>query len=218
VSSSPRCHVLYALLICTLVSSPGHAAASAQAGEQGGQAGDSNQKRDAAPGAANARHDPATRGEPLKGGDSVTRATGLRASTTRASSESPVLREARFATPHRSFGSLRSASGNVAKPVIPAARADLLRRSDVVHPASRLDPAAAVAREFGTTSSGATGRQSSINSSAAVRPLASLKPLTAGNGVIGGPHAAGRGMIGGAANGKNVLKASIDGTALRRRF
>jgi hypothetical protein len=54
--------------------------------------------------------------------------------------------------------------------------------------------------------------------SAASRSVAGLKPLAAGNGVIGGPRAAGRGMIGGAVNGKSVLKASIDGTALRRRF
>jgi hypothetical protein len=50
------------------------------------------------------------------------------------------------------------------------------------------------------------------------RSVAGLKPLAAGNGVIGGPRAAGRGVLGGTLNGKGALKASIDGTALRRRF
>jgi hypothetical protein len=107
---------------------------------------------------------------------------------------------------------------NVAKPALSATRVNLLRRSDVDHPAGRFDPVTGGARRFAAMSAGTTGRQWSPSFAAAGRSVAGPKALVAGNGVIGGPRAAGRGMIGGAANGKNVFKASIDGTALRRRF
>jgi hypothetical protein len=109
--------------------------------------------------------------------------------------QSPVVRDGRFVAPHGGFIPLRGATGNVAKPAI-AARPDLSRQLDAEHPRS-----------------GATGRPPST-----VLSAAGLKPLAAGNGAIGGPRAAARGTIGGAVNGKSVLKASIDGTALRRRF
>jgi len=213
VSTSPRCHVLYALLIGSLVSAPGHAAPIALPGGQGAPAGDSNLKSDTAPGAANARPDPAAWREPLKSGNTVTRAAAPRTSAARQGLESPVLHNARSATLQRNFSPLRGATGNIAKPAIPAVRANLLRRSDPVHPD---------ARAFGAASPGTAGRQSSPSFGAASRPVASrpvasLKAL-ASNGVIGGPHAAGPGMVGGPATGKRVFNASIDGTALRRRF
>jgi hypothetical protein len=189
VSAAPRSHLLYALLIGGLVSAPGYAAAIAQAAGQGVQASDSTLKRDAAPGAANARRDPAAWGGPLKVGDTAGVPAGPRGLAARDGLHQPLPHSMRFATPHREFGSLRGATGNVAKPAIAAARPNLSRRSDAEHPLSRFDPVAV-----------------------------GLKPLAAGNGVIGGPRAAGRGTIGGAVNGKSVLKASIDGTALRRRF
>jgi hypothetical protein len=218
MSAAPRSHMLYALLIGGLVSATGYAAAIAPPGGQGLQASDSNQKRDAAPGAANARRDAATWGGPLKGGDTASVPAGPRAPAARDRQQSGVVQDRRFAAPHRDFSPLRGATGNVAKPAIAAARHNLSRRSDVEHPLSRFDPAASVTRGYGATSSGATGRPSSTVLSAASRSVAGLKPLAAGNGVIGGPRAPGRGMIGGAVNGKSVLKASIDGTALRRRY
>jgi hypothetical protein len=122
--------------------------------------------------------------------------------------QSGVVQDGRFVTSHRDSTPPRGAPGNILKPAI-AARPGLSLRSD---------PVAAGARGFGAASAGVTGRPSSTVLSAASRSVAGLKPLAAGNGVIGGPRAAGRGMIGGAVNGKSVLKASIDGTALRRRF
>jgi hypothetical protein len=217
VSPSPRCHVLYALLICGLVSATGRAADIAPSGGQGAQESDGNQKRVVAPGAANARRDPATWGEPLKGGDPVPRAAGPQAGAARGGLQSAVLHDARLPAPHRTFSSLRTATGNIAKSAIPAARVNLLRRFDAGHPASRLDPVTAGARGFGSASSGATGRQSSPSSVAASRPVASLRAL-ASNGVVGGPRAADRGMVGGPATGKSMFKGGIDGTALRRRF
>jgi hypothetical protein len=217
MSPLPHCHVLYALLIASLVSSLGHAAAIAQPGGQGAQASDSSQKRDPAPGAANARRDPATWGEPLKGAETANRAAGPRAAAAPEGLGSSAQHDARFGTPHR-FSPQRAVIGNIAKPAIPAAGANPLRRSNAEHLISRFDPVTAGGRGFGSTNAGATGHQSSPSFAAASRSNASLKPLAAGNGVIGGPHASGRGMIGGPGNGNNVLKASIDGTALRRRF
>jgi hypothetical protein len=206
----PGRHVLYALLICSVASAPGHTAVLTQVGGQGAQASDSNLKRDAAPDAANTRREPAMwRGEPLKGGDTAARAAALR---------SRVLRDARSATLHRNFSPLRDAGRTIAKPAISAARTILPRRSDADHPVSRFDPVTAGARGFVATSAGASARRWSPSLAAASGSVASPKALAAGNGVIGGPRAAGRGMIGGAANGKNVFKASIDGTAPRRRF
>jgi hypothetical protein len=159
MSAVPRCHVVYALLICSLVSASGFAAMIEQPGGERALAGASNQKHDVTPGAASAR---------------------------------------RNLTPARG-GALRGATGNVAKPAITAARPDLSQRSDV----------AARPRGLAAASSGL---------SAARRSVAGIKPLAAGNGAIGGPRTAARGMLGGAVNGNRVLKASIDGNALRRRF
>src|ERR1700684_2947451 len=84
MSAAPRWHVVYALLICSLVSASGFAAAIRQPGGQGAQASDSNQKRDAAPGAANARRElPPAWGGPLKGGDTASVAAAPMASRTR---------------------------------------------------------------------------------------------------------------------------------------
>jgi hypothetical protein len=59
--------------------------------------------------------------------------------------------------------------------------------------------------------------QPSAVSGGAPRPPANLKALP-GNGVVGGPHTPGLGMIGGPAYSRIVNKASIDGSALRRRY
>src|SRR3984957_18390979 len=186
MSAAPRCHVLYALLIGGLVSATGYAAAIAQPSGQGVQASDSNQKRDAALGAANARRNPAAWGGPLQTGDTASAPAGPRAPAARDRQQSPVMHDGPFVAPHR----------------------DLPRRLDV-------EPGA---RGFGATRSGAAGRPSSTVLSAASRSVAGIKPLAAGNGAIGGPRIAARGVIGGAVNGKSVIKSSIDGNALRRRF
>jgi hypothetical protein len=122
--------------------------------------------------------------------------------------QSPVAHDERFVAPQRDVSALRGATGYVAKPAITAARPNLSRRLD-------LEPGA---RGFGATSSGAAGRPPSTALSTANRSVARIMPLAAGNGAIGGPRITARGMIGGAVNGKSVLKASIDGNALRRRF
>jgi len=208
MSAAPRCHVLYALLIGGLVSATGYAAAIAQPSGQGVQASDSNQKRDAALGAANARRNPAAWGGPLQTGDTASAPAGPRAPAARDRQQSPVMHDGAFVAPHRDFGPLRGATGNVAKPAITAVRPNLPRRLDV-------EPGA---RGFGATRSGAAGRPSSTVLSAASRSVVGIKPLAAGNGAIGGPRIAARGVIGGAVNGKSVIKSSIDGNALRRRF
>jgi hypothetical protein len=199
VSAAPTRHVLYTLLICGLINASGYAAAIAPTGGQGTQASDRDQKRATALDTATAKPDAASPGEPIKGGDTVTRAAGSHTSATRYGLQSPVVHGAGL-IPHRGLAPLPGATGNVPKPAIPTARANPVRRSD---------PALQRARAFG-----ATGPAALV---AARRPVVSLKAL-AGNGVIGGPHAAGRGTLGGPAIGNSVVKASIDGTALRRRF
>jgi hypothetical protein len=58
---------------------------------------------------------------------------------------------------------------------------------------------------------------SALAGSVGPRAPAHLKALP-GNSAVGGPHTPGLGMIGGPANGRNVSKASLDGSALRRRY
>jgi hypothetical protein len=102
---------------------------------------------------------------------------------------------------------LPGAHGYIWKPAGGAAtHGYLIRRPDADRSASRSNLATQATRGIGATTA----------SLAASRPVAGLKAV-AGNGVIGGPLAPGRGMIGGPANGRTVIKASIDGTALRRR-
>jgi hypothetical protein len=184
MSAVPRCHVVYALLICSLVSPSGFAAAIEQPGGEGAPV-------------------------------SASVAAGGRPSAALDVRQSPTVHDGRFVAPHRDFGPLRGATGNIAKPAIAAVRPDLSRRLDV----------AAGARGLGAASSGASGRPfSTVLSTASTvlstarRSVAGVKPLAAGNGAVGGPRTAVRGMLGGAVNGNSVLKASIDGNALRRRF
>jgi hypothetical protein len=177
MSAVPRCHVVYALLICSLVSPSGFAAAIEQPGGEGAPV-------------------------------SASVAAGGRPSAALDVRQSPTVHDGRFVAPHRDFGPLRGATGNIAKPAIAAVRPDLSRRSDV----------AAGARGLGAASSGASGRPFSTVLSTARRSVAGIKPLAAGNGAVGGPRTSARGMLGGAVNGNSVLKASIDGNALRRRF
>jgi hypothetical protein len=66
------------------------------------------------------------------------------------------------------------------------------------------------------------GSRSSTSNSALAGPIAPRAPAhlkaMPGNSVLGGPHTAGLGMIGGPANGRSISKASLDGSALRRRY
>jgi hypothetical protein len=65
------------------------------------------------------------------------------------------------------------------------------------------------------------GAHSSTSKSALAASLAQRIPIrqsAVDRSVVGGPHTPGLGMIGGPANSRTVIKASIDGSALRRRY
>lgn len=80
---------------------------------------------------------------------------------------------------------------------------------------------AAAAQKAGTAAFARSAARRAGISAVPSTPRRPAAPLTAGagNGVIGGPRAAGRGMIGGpAAIARPQLKASLDGSALHRRY
>jgi hypothetical protein len=107
-------------------------------------------------------------------------------------------------------------AAGVLKSAVAAARGYLLRK-----PGAEIRPGSIgqeAAHAGGATNvSAPAGRQPSMLLSAASRPTAMLR-ATAVAGAIGGPRAAGPGSLGGPANGKAVINASIDGSALHRRF
>jgi hypothetical protein len=86
--------------------------------------------------------------------------------------------------------------------------ARLVRRAPSAVPGSPRMSAATPSTNASRPASGVYGTSS--------RSSASLKP-SGGNGVVGGPHAPGGGMIGGPGNSRRVIKASIDGAAFHHR-
>jgi hypothetical protein len=108
--------------------------------------------------------------------------------------------------------------GYSARPAgVPTARTYALHTPGETGVARRPGAAAATARGMGATTLAANAnRPSSGVFGATGRSIASLKS-SAGNGVVGGPHVARAGMIGGPANGRSVSKAGIDGSAFHHR-
>ena len=210
-------HVLYALIACSLAG-PAYPADPGASGAENGQLSDAIQRREPAGVAENAKRDAARRDGSIKSTETTTRGSNARNSSARNGQQAAALHGA-GPIPHRSAGPLLGTHANVSKPAVATAtRGYLVRRPDADHPASRSDPVTGAARGISaTTASAAAGRQSSEVLRALSRPPASLKAL-AGNGVIGGPRAPGRGMVGGPANSRAVIKASIDGTALHPRL
>jgi hypothetical protein len=119
--------------------------------------------------------------------------------------------------PKREVSALLGARSVLSKPAVAVARGYLLARPAADNRATLSDSGPAAARPVGAMSASAlAGRASSGILLAARRSAAAFKPQGA-NGVIGGPRAAGPGSLGGPANSKTVINASINGSAPRRR-
>jgi hypothetical protein len=102
-------------------------------------------------------------------------------------------------------------------PVVAAARSYLLRKPQPAQLVRRAPSAVSGSRGMSAaTLSPNPSRPASGVYGTSSRSSTSLKPL-GGNGVIGGPHAPGGGMIGGPGNSRSVVKASIDGAAFHHR-
>jgi hypothetical protein len=102
-------------------------------------------------------------------------------------------------------------------PVIATARSYLLRKPQPAQLVRRALPAVPGPRAMSaaTLSPNASRPASGIYGTSS-RSSPSLKP-SGGNGVVGGPHVAGGGMIGGAGNSRRVIKGGIDGAAFHHR-
>ena len=209
--------LLYALIVCSTASASVNAAGIRPSGAETGQPADSLQRRESALAAGNAKRDAAGRDLPVKSRDQTTRSAETRYSAARNVTPSAVLHGSGFIPP-RNASALLGAHAKLSKPIVAAARGYRLRRPDANHPVSRSDPNTAVVHGISAaTALDVAGRQSSAILPATRRSPASLK-AQAGNGVIGGPRAPGRGMLGGPANSSTMMRATINGTALHRRF
>ena len=211
--------VLYALIVCSLASGSVYAAETRASGGEAGKAGDAvHQRREPALAAGNAKGDALRRDEPTKSIETAIRDSHPQNSAGPNGQRAAALHGAGLIR-QRGVGPLQGTHADLSRPAVAAARANLLRGPDADHPASRSAPMTGAARAFSTTTvpAGAGRPYSAAALSVAGQLPASLKALGR-NGVIGGPRAAGSGSVGGPANSKTVIKASIDGSWLHRRF
>jgi len=195
---TPARPALYALLVCLPVGLSAFAVGGGLPGGESEPASQTIQPQQRSDTAERDRRDTASRNAPLKGREMPARAL--------YKSSAAALHDGGRIAPH-SRSPLPAAHAYVSKPAVASvAREYPARSADADRAAGRSDRATPV------------GRASSAASAPAVasRSVAILKAV-AGNGIIGGPHASGGGTIGGPANGRTVIKASIDGSALRRR-
>jgi len=203
---------LLALLTCTCLS-----VQAADGGSPGGGVGSADQTGgDRSTGYV--RHDQrdAIRRDGLADGDGASkgRAAGARGgsqasdSKARGSAPSSAPAQARRTgtVPGRNASAGSVASGVPGATAATAAPERQWTRPDADTAARRFDPITGAAR-------GVTARAMSTG---AIRP--STLRAAAGNGVVGGPQVARGNMVGGAANVPAKSRASIDASALHRRF
>jgi hypothetical protein len=192
--------VLYALLVCTFAGPPSHAAGVVAPGGETAGTTETIQRQDIAAIAGNGIRGAANRLGPIKGRE--TTVGGSNAASTAVRAAQPA------ALQHEEAHSAIYGRGPPAIGATTRTRTYLIRR-----------PAAAVRAVRGNghmSTLAAIRRPSSGVVPGANLPIASLNAATR-NGVIGGVRAPGRGMIGGPANTRSVIKAGIDGSMLRRR-
>jgi hypothetical protein len=204
--TAPVRSTLHALLICSLLGSAAHAADSAVSKGETGATLQMTQQRDTGRTAGNANRDAVIRNAPIKRRDTITAGSKAGSSAARSAQPSALQPDgAHIALHGRSSPPL--AHAYVSKPAPGAAtRAyPILRPDPAIGTALANNPALAAARWPSAEVIRATSR-----------PGASLKAV-AGNGVVGGARAPGRGTIGGPTNTASMIKAGINGTTLRPR-
>ncbi len=199
---------LHALLICSVLDGPSYAAGPGPSGGETGATIQTSQRQDTGGTAGNSNRDAVIRKAPIKGRETAAGGANAGSSAARVAQPAALRRDEGHVAPH-SRSSLPLARAYLSKPATGAAtRANPIRSPNAAIGAVRgSSPATALA---------ATGRPSSGLTHGTSRPGASLKAV-AGNGVVGGASAPGRGTIGGPTNTAAMIKAGINGTTLHRR-
>jgi hypothetical protein len=202
----PARPALYALLVCSLLSRSPYAA-DASGGDRAATI-QKMQRQDASGITDDVKRDTTGRNAPTKAHQTADRGSNAGRPAARIAQPSVALHAVnRMAEQTRN--ALPGARAYALKPAVGAAtRAYLIRRPDAAIAAFRANSP--------TTALAAARRPSAGVVGAANGAVSSLKAM-AGNGVIGGASAAGRGMIGGSANTRSVINAGINGTTLRHR-
>jgi hypothetical protein len=221
MNATPVRAVLYALALSLLAHASGYAAGIRALGGETLPGSDAVQKSQSALAGGRARRDELGQDLPIRSSDTTSRGAKARASLDRNGIQ-PVAPHAAGLAARRSVNASSGARSVLSRPAVAVARGYLPRRPAADHRARLSDPARAAERAVGATSVGATsgpalaGRASSSVLLAARQSATTFKPQGA-TGVIGGPRTAGPGSIGGPANTKTAINASINGSALRHR-
>jgi hypothetical protein len=205
-------------LVCNLAGVSAFAADVTAASGAAGVATQTTQKQPGASAAVNATADITGRQDPIKLGAPPHYASKMQHSRVRAVPQTASVRDGRGPL-SRSRG---AQAGGVETTVLASTRTAIAGERSILWPG-----AAHVLISTGRRTATTQGVSAMIASSAAGPvsklaapvnpPVTSLKALS-GNGVIGGPRAADRSMLGGAANRRLTPKSGIDGGLLRRRF
>jgi hypothetical protein len=195
----------YILLICSLMRPSTYAADAGISGVLKRQARETIQKPEPAGYAENARRDVASRGVSIKVSETVHRS---------ANAGNPAARSGQRAAARLFGGLIPRGSGSplagthaYVSPVTirAASTGPLTWRSAADHAPNRSDALTGVVHGLKPITAPADADRQ-------------LSKALAGHGVIGGAQAPGHGMLGGPVNSRTVPNASIDGSALRRRF
>jgi hypothetical protein len=199
--------VLRALTVCVLLArASAYAAGTTASVGESAPANDTVEQSERALATGTARRDESGPHGPIRSGDTAIHGSKSWNSVARNGSQ-PATLHADGLVPTRSVATLPGARTRLLKPAVAATHAYSLRRLGA-EPRPR--PTGA------TNLSAPAGRQPSSVVSAASRSTAILRPMAI-TGVIGGPRAAGPGSVGGPANSRTMINASINGSALRRR-
>jgi hypothetical protein len=205
---SPVRLALHALLICSVLDAPSYAAGPGPSGGETGATIQTSERQDTGGTAGNSNRDAVITKAPLKGRETAAAGANAGSSAARAAQPAALRRDKAQVTLH-SRSSLPLAHAYLWKPATGAdPRANSIR--------SRNAAGRAVRGSSTASALAATGRPSIGLTHGTNRPGASLKAV-AGNGVVGGASAPGRGTIGGPTNTATMIKAGINGTTLHRR-
>jgi hypothetical protein len=187
--------LLHALTLWILVQPAGYAAGTGVSGGEGVAANDIARRGQLTPVAGGPRRSAVRRDDP-----------GQELASRR--SEASTHRSGSAPAAQRGLNAVARTGAAVWKPTMVAAPAHSIRRQP--------DYGRSAPAPVATSAPLSAGRPHSIVLPGASRPPTMLRAV-AGNGVIGGAHAAAAGWVGGPANTRTVNKGGIDGSALRRR-
>jgi hypothetical protein len=198
-----------------LANASAYAAAIRASGGGSAVANDTVERSQSALAVGSPRHEEVGQDDPIRSGDTASHGSKNVNSLARAAPHPAALHTAGL-VPRRSVDSVSGERTGLSKALDAAAHGYLLRGPAADHRHGSTGPEAPRAVGATNLSAAAASRQTSTLLSAASRPPAILRPMAV-TGVIGGPRAAGPGGVGGPANSRTVINASINGAALRHR-